>query len=122
MTVKTGIGVMPRSAKDFQQQSQTGRGKKGPLPSLSLQRVHGLADTLISDFLVSRTAGEEMSVVLSCPIYGTLFWPPRRTHTASHSSICRSTTPAVTSGRCSPQHWGALDGSCWRVDRWAPEQ
>ena len=50
MTVKTGIGVMPRSAKACRQQSQTGRGKEGPLPSLSLQRVHGLADTLVSDF------------------------------------------------------------------------
>ena len=62
--------------------------------------------------LVSRTAGGEMSVVLTCPIYGTFFWPPWKTHTASHGSICRSTTPAVTTGGCSPQHWGAFDGSC----------
>ena len=63
-----------------------------------------------------------MSVVLCCPIYGTLFWPPRKTHTASHGSMCRSRTPAVATGSCSPQHWGASDGSCWGMDRWAPEQ
>lgn len=40
---------LPRIAKDCQQQSQTGRSKEGPLSSLSLQRVHGPADTLISD-------------------------------------------------------------------------
>ena len=50
VTVKTEIWVMPRNAKDRQQQSQTGRGKEGPFPSLCLQSVHGPADTLISDF------------------------------------------------------------------------